>query len=237
MAQQLSFEFPAQLENNPYSRQDFILSPENKSAFDSLDKFFSQKNSVQSFFSSLLLSGSQYCGKTHLLNIFYNQHKEVTTFINQDDLTGVNLNNFFDKNHFYILENIENIDNQELLLHIINCTLEKSSFLVLSSRNEIIDLKFGINDLNSRIKNIANPTIKSPNIDLVKILLIKNFAKKQLIVDSKIINLIADNIINNNAANSYEKVFNIVKIIEFYCHENHQKPTLMLVNRLIKNIS
>ncbi len=236
MAEQLSFEFPAQLENNPYSRQYFILSPENKSAFDSLDKFFGQKNSGQSFFPSILLSGSQYCGKTHLLNIFYDQNKEFTTFINQDDLTGVNLNNFFDQNRFYILENIENIDNQELLLHIINCALEKSSFLALSSRNEIIDLKFGINDLNSRIKNIPNPIIKSPNSDLVKILLIKNFAKKQLIIDSKIIDLITNKIINSSGINSYQAVFNIVKIIEFYCHENHQKLTLALVSRLIKNI-
>jgi chromosomal replication initiation ATPase DnaA len=235
LVEQLSFEFPAQIENYPYSRQDFILSPENKSAFDSLHKFFGQRNSGKSFLQSLLLSGPKYCGKTHLLNIFYNQNKEVTSFIDHNNLAGVNLNNFFDKNNFYILENIETIDDQELLLHIINYTLESSSFLILSSRNEIIDLKFEINDLNSRVKNIPNAIIKPPTKDLIEILLIKNFAKKQLKLDSKIIDLIADEIINRSGINSYEAIFNIVKIIEFYCHENHQKPTLTLVNRLMKN--
>jgi chromosomal replication initiation ATPase DnaA len=232
LAEQLSFEFPAKLENNPYLRQDFILSPENKSAFDSLDKFFDQKNSDKSFLPSLLISGPKYCGKTHLLNIFYNQNKAVTAIINQNDLIGVNLNNFFDQNHFYILENIETIDDQELLLRIINCALEKSSFLILSSRNEIIDLKFAINDLNSRIKNMPNPMISPPNNNLTKILLTKNFAKKQLTIEGNIIDLIT-----NKVTNSYEAIFNIVKIIEFYCQENHQKPTLSMVNRLIKNIS
>ncbi len=230
--QQLSFESPTHSEKNPYLRQDFILSFENKAAFDSLDKFFSQKNFDKLFLNSLLLSGDHYSGKTHLLNIFYNQNKKVSNFINQNDLSCVNLNNFFYPNHFYILEDIETIDNQELLFHIINCALEKSSFLILSSRNEAMDLKFAINDLNSRIKNIPNLVIKSPGKDLIRILLIKNFAKKQLIVDDKIIELIISNI-----PESYAAIYSIVKIIEFYCQENHQKPTLSLVSRLIKNIS
>ncbi len=232
MVEQLSFEFPAQLEKNPYLKQDFILSLENKSAFDALNKFFNQKDSKKLFLPSILISGPKYCGKTHLLNIFYNQNKGVTTIFNQDDLSGVNLNNFFDQNHFYILENIETIDDQELLLRIINCALEKSSFLILSSRNQTKDLKFDISDLNSRIKNIPNPIIRSPAKDLTKILLTKNFAKKQLIIDSKIID-----VITNKIANSYGAIFNIVKIIEFYCQENHQKPTLSIIDRLIKNIS
>ncbi len=231
MAEQLSFEFTRELENNLYLRQDFILSPKNKSAFDSLDKFFGQKNSEKSFLPSLLISGPKYSGKTHLLNIFYHQNKKVATIVNQDKLIGVNLNNFFDQNNFYILENIEMIDDQELLLRIINCAFEKSSFLILSSTNQISDLKFEINDLNSRIKNIPNPIIKSPDKDLTKILLTKNFAKKQLIIDSKIIDLITDKV-----TGSYEAIFNIVKIIEFYCQENHHKPTLSIVTRLIKNI-
>jgi chromosomal replication initiation ATPase DnaA len=232
LVEQLSFEFPAQLEKNPYLKQDFILSLENKSAFDALNKFFNQKDSKKLFLPSILISGPKYCGKTHLLNIFYNQNKGVTTIFNQDDLSGVNLNNFFDQNHFYILENIETIDDQELLLRIINCALEKSSFLILSSRNQTKDLKFDISDLNSRIKNIPNPIIRSPAKDLTKILLTKNFAKKQLIIDSKIID-----VITNKIANSYGAIFNIVKIIEFYCQENHQKPTLSIIDRLIKNIS
>lgn len=230
--QQLSFEFPIKLEQNPYLLEDFIISEENKAAFDFLTNFFNQKIDGQLFFNAAILSGANHCGKTHLLNIFHQQNQNLTSFIRQEELSGVNLNSFFYPNHFYILEDIENIYDQQLLLHLINSAIEKSSFLILTSKIEATNLKFEIDDLNSRIKNMPNPVIKSPNKKLIKILLTKNFAKKQLAIDNKILELITDTI-----ADSYEAVFNIVKIIEFYCQEYHQKPTLSSVNKLIKNIS
>jgi chromosomal replication initiation ATPase DnaA len=239
---QLSFEFSIRAEKNPYLKEDFILSAENKTAFEFLEKFFKQKikhsetNLKKDCFLSLisiaLLSGEEHCGKTHLLHIFYNKYPNLVNFINEQELIGVNLNNFFQKNHFYILENIEKIKDPELLLHIINCVLENSSFLILSSNFKVSELNFEIKDLNSRIKNIFNISIKSPELDLIKILLIKNFAKKQLAIDNKIIEFI-----KNNLDKSYQAIFNIVKIIEFHCQENRQHLTLSLVDRWLKNIS
>jgi chromosomal replication initiation ATPase DnaA len=182
---QLNLNLPINEGKDPYLQEDFMLLDENSAAVSFLEKFFFQKKFSQAQFQSLILRGEAKSGKTHLLNVF--AKKRQAAFLQIEQISDANLSSFFKEDHFYILENIEEIKNEELLLHLINAAVESKAFLVLSAQGRV---QFELRDLSSRVKNIFTLEIKSPSQDAIKILLMNAFARRQLRVSSSIINFI-----------------------------------------------
>ncbi len=219
--QQLSFDLQIP---DIYAKEDFLSLDENFAAVNFLKKFFNQKIFSQSQFHSLIMRGPAASGKTHLLNIFSKDFQG--TFLFEENMSKENLSSFFVANKFYILEDIQDFKNEELLLHIINSAVEAKAFLILSSRNKV---EFRLKDLASRIKNIFPLEIKSPNQDSIKALLINAFARKQLKVPGAIINFINDHI-----ERSYEAIDNAVKLIEFHHQETGKNINMKEVVKVFK---
>lgn len=226
---QLSFEFLAN-QQNQYREEDFILSTENKKTHDFLTKFFVQEKFKNSLFPSAIIYGEEQCGKTHLLNIFAAKNPQKIHFLKEEELLGVDLSVIFNENEFYILEDVEKIADKKLLLHIINCATQQSAFLIMSSQINPQNIDYEIKDLNSRLKNIFCSKIEAPKKKLIKILLVKNLAKKQLALNDKIINFIVDSI-----NKSYRGISDFIKIIEIFCQQNQKRLTLTTISKLMKN--
>lgn len=208
---------------NSYLKKDFLLLDENSAAFHFLEKFFAQKKFSQAQFSSLILRGSTKSGKTHLLKIFAQEN--IVEFLSIDEISSYNISSFFAADHFYILENIEEIKDEELLFHIINAAFAAKAFLILSVKDKT---NFQLKDLNSRVKNIFALEIKNPSLETIKILLINAFARKQLKIPKNIIDIIVENI-----ERSYEAVFNAVKLVEFYHQETGKKITSKEIKKIM----
>ena len=220
---QLNLNLPINEGKDPYLQEDFMLLDENSAAVSFLEKFFFQKKFSQAQFQSLILRGEAKSGKTHLLNVF--AKKRQAAFLQIEQISDANLSSFFKEDHFYILENIEEIKNEELLLHLINAAVESKAFLVLSAQGRV---QFELRDLSSRVKNIFTLEIKSPSQDAIKILLMNAFARRQLRVSSSIINFI-----NSNIERTYDAVIAVVNSVELHAQESGKGINLKNVKNLL----
>ncbi len=222
---QLSLQFHTSTRTNLLTEENFVLLIENSSAVNFLKKFFAQNNFATAQFPSLILKGPQYCGKTHLMQVL--ARKYHAEFIQKEKISEINPTNFFIPNHFYILEDFDEITEEEALLHLINSAVEAKAFLILTSKNYS---HFQLRDLVSRLKNIFCVEIKNPSLDSVKQLLANGFSRKQINLSAKIINFIAENI-----NRSYDAIFNAIKKVEFHNQESGKPPLIKDIKEMFKN--
>lgn len=220
---QLSFSFQNHNKKNLFTEEDFVLLPENIAAFNFLKSFFAQNNFAKSQFTSMILKGEKASGKTHLLNIF--AIKFEAEFLNEEKISNINLVNFFSPNKFYIFEDIEKIQDEELLLHLINSVAEAKAFLILTSQNNI---KFKLKDLLSRLNNIASIQIKNPSLESIKQLLSNQFSRRQIKLSQPIINFTAENI-----TRSYQAILDAIKVVEFHVQEQRKNLNMKEIKTLL----
>jgi len=220
---QLIFDFHNQNNKNNFKEEDFIFSHENESAVKFLQQFFLQKSSDEKCVLSCILKAERCSGKTHLLHIFANKFNAI--FLEKNQLSLINFPSFFIENHFYILEDFDEIKNDKLLLHLINSAAEAKSFLILSCKN--ID-NFEIKDLNSRIKNMVVFEIKQPEQETLLTLISQGLSRRQLKISHEVVDFLATNL-----QRDYGAIFDAIKKIEIYCHENKKRLTLVDVKKIL----
>lgn len=158
-----------------YSRQNYIILDENKHIYNSVIEDLSWK--------SLILFGPKSSGKTHLAHIWQS--------IN--DAIFINVNNFVSEIRYsdaFILEDVQNIKDEEMLLHCYNYMKENDKKLLITSSISPKKLNFKLRDLSSRILSTISVKILPASEELLRIMLIKRFSDKQLKIDLKVINYI-----------------------------------------------
>lgn len=219
---QLSFPFQDNIQTDFFREEDFLYLEENVGAVRFLKKFFVQDNFNRSLYPSLLIKGEAASGKTHLLHILAKTFK--VEFVDKEKISEINLVRFFSLNHFYILEDIAEIKDEELLLRVINSAFEAGAFLILSSRGTP---QAQLKDLNSRLKNVFAVEIRNPTHESIKQLLSKGFSRRQLKVSKQIIDFIADNI-----DRSYEAALVVTKIVELRCEQSGKNLTMSEVKKM-----
>jgi chromosomal replication initiation ATPase DnaA len=220
---QSSFDFPFL---DHYLDDDFLSAPENSKAFEFISNYNSQNKDLPNIF---VISGKRFCGKTHLACIW--QRKLKAEFLKIDSLEDFEAAGQIEENCSYIIENIEEISNQTVLFHIFNIAAEKNCNLMLTSGMPINQIKYDFADLSSRLKNVFAMNIADPDIEFIQMLLIKQFALRQLRIDDRVIDYIAKNI-----DRSYESVVQISKLLEFYCFEKKKTITVPFVSEVLKSI-
>lgn len=194
---QLSFSFQNSAKFLP---QDFLLLGENAKAHKILSAFFARKTDAP----SLILKGPQACGKTHLLHLFAEENQ--IEFLLEEEVAAGNLSKFFAENNFYVLEDFDLFEDEELLLRLINCASEAKAFLLLTAKNLP---KVKIKDLASRLKNIVCAEIAEPSLDSMKQLLVSGLARRQIKLSNEALDFILLKI-----ERSYAAIFAALKLIE-----------------------
>ena len=221
---QLFFDFYDSQNIDNFRSDDFIKLPENFDAFNFLDNFFKQNNFQKNPTKSLILKGESGSGKTHLLNIYAQKYQ--ANFISEEQIKTENPLRIFCENEFYIIDNFCQIEDEEKLLQYINCATESKSFLILSfNENKIFELQ----DLQSRIKNIASCQINQASLDSLKQIFVNILSRKQIDLSNQIINFIF-----TNASPTYSSLNQIIKKIDFFCRENDKKFNLNIAREILK---
>ncbi|MES2677761.1 MAG: DnaA/Hda family protein [Pseudomonadota bacterium] len=217
---QLSFNFPFQ---EKYLAEDFVVSPCNEAAFEFIQNYDLQNESAPKTFAIL---APKLAGKSYLANIW--SKKVEAEFLHLTDLKNVNLIKFIKAKKFYIIEDIDEIKNPELLLQIFNLIQEKLGYLLITSSVNLSLVGLKIKDLNSRLKNVFQLEIERPDDELIKMLLTKNFAAKQLKVEGRVIDFLTQNL-NRDFASIYD----IVRLLEFYSLEKKRNITVPLAKEIL----
>jgi len=195
-----------------YSRQNFIILDENKHVYHSVIDDLSWK--------CLILFGPKSSGKTHLAHIWQSMN----------DAIFINVNNFISEIRYsnaFILEDIQNVQDEAMLLHCYNYMKENNKRLLITSSTSPNKLNFKLKDLSSRILSTISIKIPSASEELLRIMLMKRFSDKQLKIDLKVIDYIL--------ARVERSFYSISEIIEKIDDESMgSNVTLPFISALLK---
>ena len=183
-----------------FKDQDFYVSKSNEFAFKLLNSWPKwEKNFVN-------LIGEKFSGKTHLINIFLEKFKGIKIEANEID------NEFLKKIKVFeniIIENLNDKIDENLLFTLLNIIDQDNKYIILTSKNPIVDYPFKLNDLNSRSKNFLLCNIEKPGDDLMFALILKNLSDRQISIDKKLVDFIIKRI-----DRSYGKIFDFIYKID-----------------------
>ena len=183
-----------------FKDQDFYVSKSNEFAFKLLNSWPKwEKNFVN-------LIGEKFSGKTHLINIFLKKFKGIKIEANEID------NEFLKKIKVFeniIIENLNDKIDENLLFTLLNIIDQDNKYIILTSKNPIVDYSFKLDDLNSRSKNFLLCNIEKPGDDLMFALILKNLSDRQISIDKKLVDFIIKRI-----DRSYGKIFDFIYKID-----------------------
>lgn len=202
-----------------YNIDDFVVSSANLLAYSYIEKW--PDWGVHQLARILYIYGPQASGKTHLAHIF--QQKSDSLFLEKITLLNANKQN-------YILDDIENyLHDQKAIFHLINQVIENNSYLLITARFSPSNLPITLPDLASRLNSIPNVQIQEPDDDLLKTVLIKHFADRQLRINIEVINYILSRI-----ERSFTSMYEIVELIDKSALSLKRNITISFVKSLLE---
>jgi len=179
---------------------DFYVSKSNKHVYDLLNKWPKWEKNF------LNISGENFSGKSHLVNIFLKKFKGIKI---ESNLLN---NNFLKKIKIYeniVLENLTQKIDEKLFFTLYNTIEQDNKYLIVTSNKSIIDLDFNLDDLKSRAKNFLLQNIEKPDDDLIFALILKNLSDRQISLDKKLIDYVIKRI-----DRSYGKIIDFIYKID-----------------------
>jgi chromosomal replication initiation ATPase DnaA len=157
--------------------QDFLVSHTNQAAADMIDRW------PQWGDGALLLCAPAGAGKTHLANVW--RLKSAAIAVQARDLSERDLAR---APRAMVVEDLhEGIGHERVLFHLINLVREQRRSLLLTSRLPPGALAVGLPDLRSRLRALPMIAIAAPDAALLRAVLVKHFADRQLVVEPHVV--------------------------------------------------
>ena len=202
-----------------FKDDDFYISKSNKHIFDLLEKW---PNWSKNF---LNISGEHNSGKTHLVNIFLRKFKGI-----KFEANTLNDNNLKDIKIYQniILENLDKNINEKLIYTLINIIDQDNKYLIITSKEPVVDIKFSLDDLKSRTKNFLLQKIERPDDDLLYALIIKNLSDRQISIEKNLINYTIKRI-----DRSYRKIFDFIYKIDEMSLKKKKSINLKIIKEVL----
>ena len=171
-------QLPLALPHAPsYGREDFVPGPSNEVALKLIESWPAWPSPV------VLLVGPSGSGKTHLVHIWATLAdaeiiRAADLTANAEVATGAEI----------AVEDVapESVP-EAALFHLINSVREARGSLLLTSRSPPDDWRVDLPDLRSRLRLAAPAALGAPDDELLRKVLVKLFADRQLMVDKAVI--------------------------------------------------
>lgn len=159
--------------------EDFLISPSNEAALAGIEAW------PQWQLASLALSGPAGSGKSHLVNVWRTRSRAVTLSARDLDDSAVQAAT---QAGAVAIEDVDRgIGSERVLFHLLNLARETRLSVLVTSRVPPGELDIGLPDLRSRLRAMALVRIGEPDDTLLKGLLIKLFADRQITVEPNVI--------------------------------------------------
>ena len=173
----------------------------------------------------LNISGEAYSGKTHLVDIFIEKFKGIkleSDLLNNKDLDEIKIYQNI------VLENINTDVNEKLIYTLINIIDQDNKYLIVTSREPIVDIKFKLNDLKSRAKNFLLQKIEKPDDEMIYALILKNLSDRQILIEKKLINYIIMRV-----ERSYSKIYEFIYKIDELSLKKKKSIDLKIIKEVL----
>ncbi len=175
-----------------FAREDFLGGPSNAAALSLIESWPDWPNRI------MALIGPEGAGKSHLAAIW----AEITgaRVLSAKLLPETDLPAAFATGAL-VVEDLDPTDlDERVLFHLINMTKEQNAFVLMTARTPVAAFPVGIRDLASRLRALPSVQLSPPDDGLLRSLIVKLAADRQLTVDEPLVNYLVNRIERSFAA-------------------------------------
>lgn len=159
--------------------EDFLVSRSNAAAVELIDRWPDWPHPAS------VVIGTQGSGKTHLAHVW--QLRSSAGLVAASALTDRTVAALADGGALVVEDIDRGIAEERALFHLLNRARESKLAVLLTSRVAPGELEFAIPDLRSRMRALPFVEVQPPDEALLKSVLVKLFADRQLSVEPPVI--------------------------------------------------
>jgi chromosomal replication initiation ATPase DnaA len=175
-----------------FARDDFLRGPSNAAALTLVDRWPDWPDRI------VAVIGPEDSGKSHLAAIW----AEVTgarvlsaKLLSMTDLPAAFVTGAL------VLEDLEFAGlDERVLFHFLNLAREQGAFVLITSRSPLSTFPVAIRDLASRMRALPSVRLAAPDDTLLRALIVKLAADRQITMDEALVNYLANRIERSFAA-------------------------------------
>ncbi len=175
-----------------FAREDFLGGPSNATALTLIERWPDWPDRI------MALVGPQGSGKSHLATIWAETAGArvlSAKLLPETDLPSALATGAL------VVEDLEPAGlDERALFHLINLAKEERAYVLLTARTPVASFPVAIRDLASRLRAVPSVALAPPDDDLLRSLIFKLAADRQLTVDEALVNYLANRIERSFAA-------------------------------------
>lgn len=175
-----------------FAREDFLAGPPNAAGLALIERWPDWPS------ATMALVGPEGAGKSHLAAIWAEASGArvlSAKLIGETDLPGALATGAL------VIEDLSpEAFDERALFHLLNLAREQSAFLLLTSRAPPAGLTLAIRDLASRLRALPVVTLAPPDDALLRALIVKLAADRQLALDEALVTFLVNRIERSYAA-------------------------------------
>ncbi len=175
-----------------FAREDFLAGPSNVAALALIERWPDWPAPV------MALAGPEGSGKSHLATIWAQMSGArvlSARLLGETDLPAAFATGAL------VVEDIEpQCFDERALFHLLNLAREERAWVLISARAAPANLKVEIRDLASRLRALPVMTLDPPDDELLRALIVKLAADRQITVDQGLVSYLANRIERSFAA-------------------------------------
>jgi chromosomal replication initiation ATPase DnaA len=175
-----------------FAREDFLSGPSNAAALGLIGTWTDWPG------RAVLLIGPEGSGKSHLAAIW--ARESGARFLAARALATASLPAALATGALVVEDLAEGAFDERVLFHLINLAREEQAYLMLTARSAPGCWSLAIRDLASRLNAMPVAVLAPPDDALLRAVLVKLFADRQLAVDEALVGYVATRIERSCAA-------------------------------------
>jgi len=175
-----------------FARDDFLEGPSNTAALTFVERWPDWPS------LNLLLIGPQGAGKTHLASVW--AADAGARVISAHMLEEISVPTAPATGALVIEDLAAGVFDERALFHLLNLARAERAHMLLTTRSAPSAWTLEVPDLASRLREIPSVTLASPDDALLRAVLVKLFADRQLPVDESLIGYVTTRIERSFAA-------------------------------------
>ena len=175
-----------------FAREDFLAGPSNDKALALIERWPDWPNHV------MALVGPEGSGKSHLAAIWAELSGArvlSAKLLGETDLPAALATGAL------VVEDLEadGLD-ERALFHLLNLAREEGAFVLITARTHPAGFRIAIRDLASRLRALPSVTLAAPDDALLRLVMVKLAADRQIALDQAVVNYVANRIERSFAA-------------------------------------